>query len=83
MLYRELLQIGIPCCHTYDLITNLFLSCRLVRHLSSKSILAPASAEVTLNGEEPAIIPSPPEGEGKGEGDIYVFTIMRLLISLE
>jgi hypothetical protein len=23
----------------------------------------------TLNGKEPAIIPSPPEGEGKGEGD--------------
>jgi hypothetical protein len=38
------------------------------------------SPEATIKGEESAIIPSPPEGEGKGEG---VFTIKRLLIRKE
>ncbi len=37
-----------------------------------------------FNGEKPAIIPSPLEGEGKGEGDhLHVFTIMRLLVTIK
>jgi len=37
--------------------------------LSQLSPLLGESPEATLKGEGPAIIPSPLEGEGKGEGD--------------
>ena len=39
-----------------------------------------------LKGEEPAIIPSPPEGEGKGEGDhlclYYYETVNKITLRM-